>query len=68
MAAPIKVSEKSAATVIRPLSVVGSFRHGDSITITEVKATSPDLKSGDKVIVKGHYTLARSRKHRYAYS
>ena len=34
------------------------FHSGDSVTITEVKATSPDLKTGDKVIVKGHYTLA----------
>jgi hypothetical protein len=38
------------------------FRDGDSITITEVKATSPDLKTGDKVIVKGHYTLASKPK------
>ena len=37
---------------------VNSFRDGDSITIMEVKATSPDLKNGDKVIVKGYYTLA----------
>ncbi|MGO8747133.1 MAG: PEGA domain-containing protein [Thermoguttaceae bacterium] len=34
------------------------FKNGDSITITEVKATSPDLKAGDKVIVKGHYALS----------
>ena len=39
-----------------------SFKDGDSITITEVKATSPDLKVGDKVIVKGHYTLASEPK------
>jgi hypothetical protein len=34
------------------------FQNGDSLTITEVKATSPDLRNGDKVIVKGRYTLA----------
>jgi hypothetical protein len=34
------------------------FRRGDSITITEVEATSPALTMGDKVIVKGYYTLA----------
>ena len=62
LAAPIKVVEESAVTVIQPLSVVGSFRHGDSITITEVKATSPDLKAGEKVIVKGHYTLSSQPK------
>lgn len=38
------------------------FRDGDSITVTEVKATSPDLKTGDKVIVKGHYTLSSMQK------
>jgi hypothetical protein len=34
------------------------FRSGDSITLTEVKAASPALRKGDKVIVKGYYTLA----------
>ena len=38
------------------------FSDGDSITITEVKATSPDLKTGDKVIVKGRYTLSSNPK------
>ena len=38
------------------------FRDGDSITITEVKSTSPDLKTGDKVIVKGRYILASKPK------
>lgn len=38
------------------------FKDGDSITITEVKATSPDLKTGDKVIVKGHYALSSKPK------
>jgi hypothetical protein len=38
------------------------FRSGDSITITEVKATSPDLRTPFKVTVKGHYTLASEPK------
>ncbi len=33
------------------------FRDGDSITINEVRASTSDLKNGDKVIVKGRYTL-----------
>lgn len=37
---------------------VNFFRQGDSITITQVKATSPELKSGDKVTVNGRYTLS----------
>ena len=41
---------------------IKSFRGGDSITITEVQAASPDLKSGDKVIVRGHYILASQPK------
>jgi hypothetical protein len=36
------------------------FRDGDSISITDVKATSSDLRSGNKVLVKGYYTLASS--------
>ena len=55
-------AEKSAVTAIAPFSTIKSFRDGDSITITEVKATSPDLKAGDKVIVKGHYTLSSKPK------
>ena len=50
-----------------PVSItvgVNFFKYGDSITITEVKATSPDLKWGDKVIVKGYYTLATEPKAR----
>jgi hypothetical protein len=38
------------------------YNDGDSITITEVKATSPDLRTGDMVIVKGYYTLASEPK------
>ena len=45
-----------------PFTVVKSLRLGDSITITEVQATSPDLKNGDKVIVYGRYTLASEPK------
>ena len=48
--------------MVRSIATIKSFRDGDSITITEVKATSPDLKAGDKVIVKGHYTLASQPK------
>ena len=46
-----------------PFTVGVKFFHkGDSITITEVKATSADLKIGDKVVVKGRYTLASQPK------
>lgn len=38
------------------------FKDGDSITITEAKATSADLKTGDKVIVKGRYNLSSKPK------
>lgn len=38
------------------------FQDGDSIIITEIKAISPDLKTGDKVTVKGSYTLASKPK------
>ena len=38
------------------------FKDGDSIAITEVKATSPNLKTGDKVIVKGNYALSSKPK------
>jgi hypothetical protein len=41
---------------------VKHFRNGDSINIDEVKATSPDLKKGDKVVVKGTYALASEPK------
>ncbi|MES2596810.1 MAG: hypothetical protein V4662_15815 [Verrucomicrobiota bacterium] len=33
------------------------FESGDSITIREVTASSPDLKVGDTVIVRGSYRL-----------
>jgi hypothetical protein len=52
----------SALIGLEPTLGVKFFRNGDSITITEVKATSPDLKAGDKVIVKGHYTLSSKPK------
>jgi hypothetical protein len=48
--------------IIHVTEGVKFFRDGDSITITEVKATSPDLKTGDKVIVKGRYTLSSKPK------
>jgi hypothetical protein len=38
------------------------FQKGDLINITEVKATSPNLKNGDKVVVKGYYILASAPK------
>lgn len=44
--------------IIQVMDGVKFFKDGDSITITEVKATSPDLKTGDKVTVKGRYTLS----------
>jgi len=48
--------------IIQVTEGVKYFSDGDSIAITEVKATSPDLKTGDKVIVKGHYTLSSKPK------
>ena len=53
---------KGAIELVSNKVGVNFFRHGDSITITEVKSTSPDLKKGDKVIVKGLYTLASEPK------
>lgn len=44
--------------IINVTAGVKFFRDGDSITISEVKATSPDLTTGAKVIVKGRYTLS----------
>jgi hypothetical protein len=35
-----------------------NFKRGDSITITEVQATSPQFAPGDRVVVKGTYVLA----------
>ena len=54
------IGRPSQGTMEPVSSTVGVkfFRPGDSITITEVKATSPDLKNGDKMIVSGYYTLA----------
>ena len=48
--------------IIQVTGGVKFFKDGDSITITEVKATSPDLKTGNKVIVKGRYTLSSKSK------
>ncbi len=50
--------ESSAVVAVEATFGNKFFRQGDSISITEVKATSPDLKPGDKVIVKGRYTLS----------
>ena len=36
---------------------VNFFKGGDAINVTEVKASSPDLKAGAKVVVKGYYIL-----------
>jgi len=33
------------------------FQKGDSLSIGDVSATSPNLRPGDRVTVKGHYTL-----------
>jgi hypothetical protein len=38
------------------------FQKGDLINITEVKASSPNPKKGDKVNVKGYYMLASASK------
>jgi hypothetical protein len=57
-----QAKRKSAVTVIETTLGNKFFSHGDSITIAEVKATSPDLKAGDKVIVKGRYKLSSKPK------
>jgi len=63
IAPSIAPSRTSTSVKIIPFTIgVKSFHDGDSISITEVKATSPDLKTGDKVSVKGHYTLASQPK------
>ena len=62
MAPPARSEAKGKVELVPNTVSIKSFRDGDSITITEVKATSPDLKDGDKVIVKGHYTLASQPK------
>ena len=40
------------------------FRGDDAITIESVSATSPNLAVGDKVTVRGRYTLASEEKPR----
>jgi len=41
-----------------PFKVISQqFESGDSITIQEVVASSPQLKIGDTVVVRGHYEL-----------
>ena len=40
------------------------FRGDDAITIESVSATSPNLAVGDKVTVRGRYTLASEEKAR----
>ena len=49
--------ESSAVVAVEATFGNKFFRQGDSISVTEVKATSPDLKPGDKVIVKGRAPL-----------
>lgn len=44
--------------IIKVTEGVKFFKDSDTIAITEVKATSPDLKTGDKVTVKGLYILS----------
>jgi hypothetical protein len=55
---PARSATQGKLEAVPNIATVKAFRDGDSITITEVKATSPELKAGDKVVVKGHYTLA----------
>jgi len=44
--------------IVQVTTGVKFFKDSDTIAITEVKATSPDLKTGDKVTVKGRYILS----------
>ena len=57
-----RTKRESAVIVIETTPGDRFFSPGDSITITEVKASSPDLKAGDKVIVKGRYALSSRAK------
>ena len=50
--------EQPVLTPVQITTGVNFFKPGDSITITEVTSTSPELKPGDTVAVKGTYTLA----------
>jgi serine/threonine protein kinase len=53
----------AAATISVPFTIGSqSFKSGDSITITEVLATSPDPWIGDKIVVRGRYALASEPK------
>lgn len=48
----------SQQKIMQVTTGVKFFKDSDTIAITEVKATSPDLKTGDKVTVKGRYILS----------
>ncbi len=55
------ISIASAGTELAPIPFsVGKqeFKAGDTIVIDQVLATSPQLESGSKVTVRGHYQLA----------
>lgn len=49
--------EQPVLTPVQITTGVNFFKPGDSITITEVTSTSPELKPGDTVAVKGTYAL-----------
>ncbi len=57
----VKNSDAAAAfqpKIIQVKDGVKFFQDGDSIAINEVRATSPEPKTGDKVIVTGSYVLS----------
>ena len=56
--ASVVAAKPDTVIVVEPARGVQFFCLGDSISITAVKATSPHLRAGDKVVVKGHYTLS----------
>jgi hypothetical protein len=50
---------------VKPVAITlgpNDFKNGDLINITEVQASSPELKNGDRVVVKGYYILASQPK------
>src|ERR1700712_2583036 len=58
----------AAAELSNTSFVVGQtkFKPGDSITIQQVLATSPNFAVGDKVVVRGQYQLKSKEKAKLA--
>jgi hypothetical protein len=63
IAAPFAFSAEQASDVVFSIGPK-NFRKGDAITIETVSASSPNFAVGDKVTVRGRYTLASADKAR----